>query len=307
MQQKSIVRFLIFLLLLLLNPSKAFSQKENVDRISSMNMILLDSLFIAEYASVLDLIDKGKMAKVKSKQDFFNTKEGIALFKRGVFGYASARGRGFRLKNFNKVQALINENNLLKGREKIIFEKKPEARTLETTLWPLVNESFINPKFKDFWSDLGASFTSHWPPCSGDMDFSEVVKVFLKLKKEADQIKENERGAYWAKNLVRFKNEGLQCLALAGFVIDNHEETKDYSAEMFFDAYEKAGFINEKDPVLRLAASVVLFWQARFSESLRIILELQDKNPSYRLPYEIIQRIYSFQHAGKGEVALQGL
>ena len=287
--------------------SIAFSQKSSDDRASIMNVILLDALFIAEYVSVVDLVAAGKMAQVKNKKDFFKTKEGLALFKRAVFGYSSARGRALRLKDFGRAESLIKEHNLLKNREKIMFDKKPEVKILETVLWPGVNESFLNPKFKDYWSDLGTSYTAKWPNWQDDSRFSDLVKKFLSQKTEADGIKENERGLFWSKNLTRFSLEELQYLAINGFESGGDKEHDAYTAEMFFSAYEKAGFMNEQDRILRLAYGLTLFWQARFSESLRMILELQDKNPSYRLAYEIIQRIYSFQHAGKGEVALQGL
>jgi hypothetical protein len=44
-----------------------------------------------------------------------------------------------------------------------------------------------------------------------------------------------------------------------------------------------------------------------YGEALAVLLELQDKTPAYRLPYDIVQRLYSHTQKGKGVVAFKNL
>ena len=62
-----------------------------------------------------------------------------------------------------------------------------------------------------------------------------------------------------------------------------------------------------KDPALRTIYALRLFERAQYAETLRVLVHLQDVETSYRLPYEMVQRIYSLRQKGQGQVALKGL
>jgi hypothetical protein len=51
--------------------------------------------------------------------------------------------------------------------------------------------------------------------------------------------------------------------------------------------------------------SGVLFSAEDFARSLQMMVQIQDREAAWRLPYEIAQRVYAFRQMGQGEVALQ--
>jgi len=59
-----------------------------------------------------------------------------------------------------------------------------------------------------------------------------------------------------------------------------------------------------KSVAVRAILAARLIQQARFGAALEILVGMQEENPSFRLAYDLVQRIYSRRHVGRGDVAL---
>ena len=72
-------------------------------------------------------------------------------------------------------------------------------------------------------------------------------------------------------------------------------------------AMSGAGTSLARDPDLMAVHAARLLATHRYAESLALLVELADIDDGYRLPYELIQRAYSWRQRGAGSVAIQSL
>ncbi len=280
----------------------ASSKKDEM--VAWANTSLLNTLFISEYIAVVNKVDEGGLTNIKSRKDFFTSKEGQALFNRAAFGLVSSETRGQWVKDISRAETVILEQDAMRDRERIFSKNKVRQKTLETVLWPLVSESFVNPSFREYWDAQSALYAINAPVCP---DYKSLDEKFLESKKIVDKRPLQEQNSAWRKAYSSFSLLDVRCIAWSSLTRKSPEEKTQVDAAMFFSSFEKAGTPFQNDPMIRLISILNFFNTSRFPEALRIILELQDEDTSYRLAYEIIQRIYSLEQRGKGEIALQGL
>jgi hypothetical protein len=62
-----------------------------------------------------------------------------------------------------------------------------------------------------------------------------------------------------------------------------------------------------RDMSLKALLAVRFLELNRYSETLAVLMDLTDLDPSFRLPYEMVQRVFSIRQKGEGAVALQGI
>jgi hypothetical protein len=99
-----------------------------------------------------------------------------------------------------------------------------------------------------------------------------------------------------------------QCLAAALMAVPEakkQSEGYDPTALLLAVAAPSSPFAH--DAALKALTAVRMLELTRYPETLGAIMDLIDLDDGFRLPYEIVQRVFALKQKGEGAVALQGL
>jgi hypothetical protein len=100
----------------------------------------------------------------------------------------------------------------------------------------------------------------------------------------------------------------VQCLVFAMMAADGEaQRSKGFDPMPTLAALQQTGSPLFGDPALKAITAVRHLQLGRYDETLRSVMELVDVEPAFRLPYELVQRVFSLRHTGEGAVALQGM
>jgi hypothetical protein len=168
-----------------------------------------------------------------------------------------------------------------------------------------VAETFQGDKLGVHWTSLARSYEIPSPSCP--LSFDEV-------KSFADHQKELTAGGRAASplSLVRplsgWTLAKLQCLIFTLMAAsDAAKADEGFEPLHLMRALQQTRSPFAKDNTIRSMFAVRLIQLSQYAETLRVLMDLQDVDPAYRLPYEIVQRIFSIRQKGDGSVALQGI
>jgi hypothetical protein len=108
--------------------------------------------------------------------------------------------------------------------------------------------------------------------------------------------------------LKNWTNDKIECLVFA-FMTESIDakESGGFDPLALLQAIQLTGSKLAEDEVLQIASVVRFLEKKRYPESLRILMDLQDSNNSYRLAVDTVQRIFSIRQQGSGKVAIRGI
>lgn len=253
---------------------------------------LLNAAFVAEYWSVASAI-QGEAPR----QQFLKSDAGRRLWTRASFAYSAARAKSQNLGGEAGLSGLLAQHAKLLG-VPLLFKDKSVPVTL-------VTPTITDPALRAHWENLQAAYASPSPLCP--IAFSDVKQFAAHQKALAD----GGRGIS-PQSLIQPVQDWdlpkIQCLLFTLMAASPEMKAKDgFEPLLLLRALQQANSPLARDGALRALSAVRFLQLGLYPEALRAIMDLADTDPAFRVPYELVQRVFSIRQRGDGSVALQGL
>lgn len=248
--------------------------------------LLLNVVFAAEYLAVAE----NAALDPEALRNFKQESTAALLAKRAQFVLAAARERSQDL-GFNDA---VERTLALHGVASI-----PPEVGVETI--PL---SLGSPLQQSHWRILAGAYGASKMQCP--LATSDVV-AFAAAQHQALAAQQPLSSNQLLNHVESWSPQKINCLIFA--LMGSTEDAKRHSG---FDplplmqALRQRGhqIFDGRAPRALMAARLIQI--AEYAEALRILMELIDQEPAFRLPYEIVQRVFGLRQRGGGAVALRG-
>lgn len=275
---------------------------------------LVNTVMVREYEAVLATFNQ--VPKDRAALDaFYVSDTGKALWVRGQFGALALRARAQDLSGLSALEGHLaaqaavfrakgikvpSVSILKRAAQDLADGKDPES----DTGFAAVGDAFAPLKMQDQWLLVARHFTV--PPASCAVEKAELESVTSHLHRVFTESGRDQSSsiAVVLAPLQGWSAVKSRCLAisLAKSASLSVPEQRDFLLALM---QSHAGL--SRDTALSALMAQRLTEGLRFPEALATLVDLADQDPSFRLPYEILQRLFSAKQKGRGAVALQGL
>ncbi len=271
-----IVFFIIFEQQMLADVKGAVSSEQVSIKVDDwLNSYLMNQVFINEF-SALQSIDHSK-------------KEMSDVSLRAIFAHQNA--------------LRLNQNWLLSDRVKkdlTAVKRQFQVKSQKVPSKP----HFSSSLYSKLWQGLESSFQQETPVCPLGVKKATVFRKLDHTKEPTDEIR--------LKDIVVFFKSWSQQEKLCYLVSAMHEKPEVGEAWLFdpmlvAEAFYLTSDLPEHRYQLSKILSVVYLQKNNFPEALRQLLYLTEQQPSFRLAYDLVQRIFSMKQQGSGKVAIKGI
>jgi hypothetical protein len=272
---------------------------------------LVNSAFITEYA----LLWKDELPVDKS---LMIQPAAVNLWKRAFFAQEAMRFRGQSSESQQKLREKIDQHYamLLKVQPTLTAERdliqlsaairvKPEEQSRADAGYQLIISSFNDEKHQANAKDLRSFYFADAPTCPiTAAEVKDFVAYQAKLLSEKSAI----NGGVLITPLKDWPLKKVRCLIFALLATAGSEaNAKGHDPVHLMLTFQQMASPLAKDAAFKGVYSIRLLQTNQFAETLRVLVELVDLQPAFRLPYEMVQRIFSMRQKGDGQVALKGI
>lgn len=245
---------------------------------------MLNAAFLAEYeARRLSFGDRDQEYQI-----WLNSPDGRALYQRARFA----------------LQAMTQRSQTVTDPEGWQDRLATHAKVLKPAVGP-INEATIAATLPEeqrkFWQHWQVLYALPAPTCPLS---AEKVQEFVAGLAQAKTAGGESAQATIAR-LQGWPAPRVRCLALT--LSATHGTDAQKGPLTLLQALQVMDSPLLADTSIRAIFSLTLLRHGNFPETLRVLMSMLDQQPAYRLPYEIVQRVFSIRHQGRGRVALQGL
>ncbi len=297
---------------------------------------LLSTVMVREYEAALASLDQAQESKSQSGQShnnktkkpgplkgtppieaFLVSERGQSLWVRGQFGLVSLVGRKQHLSDLPKIVALADHHTKVLASNKVkvpavdAWRPGTTDRSIMSSADPEIDAVFsavssaLAPLgLKTYWPEAEKHFVAADLTCVvAPHEVSEAATYFHNFLQESG----SEHSTSPARTLAKYATwepSKIRCLALRLATWPQFSEVEHLALLM---ALRQSQGPYAKDMALSALTAQRLIETIRYPEALAIMLDLADQDPSFRLSYELLQRIFSAKQKGRGAVALQGL
>ena len=242
----------------------------------------------------------------------------INLWKRAFFAQEAMRLRGQSSEGQQKLKAQLDQHftMLIKVQPILAADKgliqlaagmqgKPEDQARADAGYQLIVSSFIDQKHQANAKDLRSFYFADAPTCP--ITASEV-KDFAAYQSKLLSEKTAINGSVLIAPLKEWPLKKVRCLIFALLATSGSEvNANGHDPVHLMLTFQQMASPLAKDAAYKAVYSIRLLQTNQFAETLRILVELVDLQPAFRLPYEMVQRIFSIRQKGDGQVALKGI
>jgi hypothetical protein len=297
--------FLISLPLLAIATSATAAKKTSIDPTTGWaNTFLLNSVFAADYEAFM----RGTKNSEENKKELLNSEAAANSFIRSKFALNSAKTKRQAIKRSSTITTFqMGHAGFLASffksddpRKEFLFISKNPKTSIET-----ISGTFSTKKYRGFWNNLAQSYEQSSPSCPIKL---KEIKSFAAHQKSLTSDNRGANATALIEPIKKWPKGKVRCLILAMMsASDDNKKTQGLEPLHLLNAMVHTGSEFAKDPAIRSMFAIRLLQLNRYAETLRVLMNLQDTNIAYRLPYEIVQRIYSRTQKGQGQVALKGI
>ncbi len=268
------------------------------------NTFLLNSVFAADYAAFM----RGTKKAEENKKELLSSDPAANSFVRSKFALLSAKTKRQSIKRSSTITTFQMGHagfltSFLKKedpRKKYLFSDKNPDNAVD-----MIASTFSSEKFRGYWKDLSYGYTLASPTCP--IKVTDITK-FAAHQKSLMTGDHAANANTLIKPISSWPRAKVRCLILAMMsATDDNKKTQGLEPLHLMNALVHTASPLSQDPAIRSMHAIRLLQLNHYAETLRILMNLQDTNESYRLPYEIVQRIYSRTQKGQGQVALKGI
>lgn len=257
---------------------------------------LLNTTFAVEFRTVLSTV------KPQSHGEFFASQAGQQLYKRALFAHLSAKAKKQTLPNQKWLESQLSAVAPLVSTPK-------EAETMEAKIaknkWSDISLSFSSGAWNENFNMFAAKMANGSPSCKLSYD---KVKMYADHHNSLKTSGKSYSARELTAPILAWDKSRVQCLMLTMLAADKAlQDEQGYDPLPSLVALRQLGHAVANTEVFSVMLAIRYIQSHHYAEALRALIKLQDVNPSYRLPYEFVQRIYSYSQRGQGQVALKGL
>jgi len=272
---------------------------------------LVNSVFLSEYALLWKdgiPVDEALMVQPTA----------MNLWKRAFFAVEAMRLRGQGQDNQQALKTYTEQHydmlvkvqpSLSEERELIrLAAAMPEQANDQSRAnagYQLIVASFTDEKHRANVTELRNFYFADAPTCPITASEVKEFAVFQgKLLSEKSAI----NGSALIAPLKHWPQKKVRCLIFALLATSGPEAIKAGNDPIHLMlTFQQMGSPLAKDAAYKAVYSIRLLRTNQFAETLRILVDMVDLQPAFRLPYEMVQRIFSMRQKGDGQVALKGL
>lgn len=272
---------------------------------------LVNYAFLAEYS----LLWKGDQPV---DSDLMSLKSGRALWIRAYFAIEAMRVRSQDFSEHQKIDQRLDQHFLLlqKSSPGIVKERDqirkaaamhPEAQDQAAAEegFALVEQSLSDVGRQQHFGELRNLYFADVPSCPIS---AADVKDFVLHQKTLLQEKKAINGSQLIGPVKDWSLKKVRCLVFALMATPAASKALEGTDPLpLMLTFQQMGSPLTKDMSYKSVYAIRLLQTEQFAETLRSLFELVDLQPAFRLPYEIVQRIFSIRQKGDGQVALKGI
>lgn len=272
---------------------------------------LVNYAFISEYALLWkdDLpVDESLMIRPTASN----------LWKRAFFAQEAMKLRGQSSESQQKLKAKLDQHYamLLKVQANLAAERdliqlaagmqvNPGEQGRADAGYQLIVSSFVDEKHQANMKELRSFYFADAPTCP--ITASEV-KDFAAYQAKLLSEKSAINGGLLLAPLKEWPLKKVRCLIFYLLATsDTEANINGHDPVHLMLSVQQTASPLAKDAAYKAVYSIRLLQTKQFAETLRILVELVDLQPAFRLPYEMVQRIFSISQKGDGQVALKGI
>jgi hypothetical protein len=250
------------------------------------------------------------------REDFLVSDTGQALWVRGQFGLLALAAHKQQVTDLAKITSLSEDHSkaLASHRAKVpsvdALRRAAEDHAVGTPDSEVAGASaamtaaFTPLGLKDYWPEVEKHFAAANLTCViAPKELSDAATYFHQVLQESGS-EQSTSPARMLVNYAAWQPAKTRCLALS---LATLPEVTAVEHLAFLMALRQSQGPYGKDLALSALTAQRLIETIRYPEALAILLDLADQDPAFRLPYELLQRIFSARQKGRGAVALQGL
>jgi hypothetical protein len=260
---------------------------------------LMNTVFAMEYGNLHD--HDGGAAVVTHKERPLHSAEWIRAF----FALAELKSSGLQVPGEVELADKVAADPAARANAGVINALRGP---LEARL-ALVEASFKGKDWATRWHTLAAAYRTDVPNCTDSAD--SLRRLAVTQSQTAEHGPAGAKGRDVGKAAIIPLVKGLDktqahCI-VAAILRTSTEAQMKLDPLALLTAMSGAGTSLARDPDLMAVHAARLLATHRYAESLALLVELADIDDGYRLPYELIQRAYSWRQRGAGSVAIQSL
>lgn len=260
---------------------------------------LMNTVFAMEYGNLHD--HDGGAAVVTHKERPVHSAEWIRAF----FALAELKSSGLQVPGEGELADKVAADPAARANSSVISALRGP---LEARL-ALVEASFKGKDWATRWRTLAAAYRTDAPNCTDSAD--SLRRLVVTQSQAAEHGPAGAKGRDIGKAaiipLVKELDKTQAHCIVAAMLRASTEAQLQLDPLPLLTAMSGAGTSLARDPDLMAVHAARLLATHRYAESLALLVELVDIDDGYRLPYELIQRAYSWRQRGAGSVAIQSL
>ncbi len=242
----------------------------------------------------------------------------LNLWKRAFFAQEAMRLRGQSSESQQKLKVKLDQHfaMLLKvhpnlGSERDLIQLaagmkvNPEDKGRAEAGYQHIVASFIDEKHQANARELRSFYFADAPTCPIT---AAEVKDFAAYQAKLLSEKSGINGGQLIVPLKEWPLKKVRCLIFALLATsDTEANINGHDPVHLMLTFQQMASPLAKDAAYKAVYSIRLLQTNQFAETLRILVELVDIQPAFRLPYEMVQRVFSIRQKGDGQVALKGI
>jgi hypothetical protein len=275
---------------------------------------LINTVMVREYEAVLAAF-KNAPKERGSLETFFASESGQALWVRSQFAAAALRMRRQTLPGLDTVESqLLVQADSMRSRKVKLVQASPLQRAASASAvgndpdgekgLEAVAEAFASSRLKGQWGGIQRYYGTMVPSCTIETAHLQRIAHYLHKFIEDSGNEQSSSPAVILSQVQTWPTENIRCLAVHLAL----SPTVSPAEHLVFLMALRQGYAPlSKDMAVSVLTAQRLIELLRFPEALALLLDLADQDPDFRLPYEVLQRIFSAKQKGRGAVALQGI
>ncbi|MEZ4741443.1 MAG: hypothetical protein R3B45_03205 [Bdellovibrionota bacterium] len=281
------------MILLLLSLYHQSILKANINKETSYKhwarSYLVSSIFINEYVSIEDNVQQNDNDKISPE-----------LWFRAYFALQSSTIKDQHILETQKVmQRLKQQRAKLEKKEKnsiFLSVANKFDKDINSHL-PVIAKSLKKGAEKRDWNKLSYSFKFDNPKC---ILSHKIQKMIVGLQKNIEKAK---------SDIASITNQNdLYCILIS--LMSNSIRIKhnlNINPSIVIKYLLQVNPDVLKDETIAALTIISFMQEKNYTESLRVLLKLQEANQTYRFVYDKVQRIFSAQEKGAGKVSIRSL
>lgn len=274
---------------------------------------LLNHVFLSEYQLLWKPAQDAQIKPEPLHAEVLTQPFGVAAFKRASFALAAMRARSQFLPEEKLLEARLNEHFAILKKTALVIEQQMSLLQAAASLqagveaasgFDLIVKTFEGEQEQARMRTLHDLYFADAPSCPITAD---EVRSFV--EHQAKLLSEGSiNGGRLIAPLQGWNLKKVRCLVFAMMAMspEGRGDGATDPLHLMMTLQQTASPL-VKDASWKAIFAIRLLQTRQFAETLRVVIELVDLQPGFRLPYEMVQRIFSVSQKGDGQVALKGI